>query len=308
MKFFWVALCLSVPVFAIFPARAQTQCYKTFLTMANADHCSNKYYYNALRDEKATHPVANDDRMSCVSGFSGKTKQVIQYIQRKGEYVSLMNHYKPLPGLAADVGTIKADVFIPANYVIWTGGRLALGLRIGDPANPGACNSGGCPISEQNGSSIRLQYGGGDGKGNVKLQLYSYHLNRNTPTVGYDTVWEVDNSHDVAQFGQGAFTDKFVPKGQWVSVVMKVTLNTFNSAGKPLANGSSELQMFNAAGQLVGTAKFVNAVYRSSPKWKIIGPFLNDKTTQHTAPPVTQSTYISDYVISVATNASGCKY
>jgi hypothetical protein len=292
----WVLLGVLLPNLAMAePAFPPEHCLSIVWAPSNREVCSSAYLI--YRDEKATHDPRHDDRKLCTAGPNGET--VIEYIQRAGEYVSLMTQQTPLPSVAAEAGRIQVDMMIPADYEFWTSGRYPIGLVIA-PENKQeiGCFAGGCPVEKQEGSSVRVQYYSKfKGRGNTPEPLiYSYHLNRGAPTVeNFDAPWVgVDNK--TAQFGTNTPLGAPQPKGVWVTLVLDVVLNTFDAEGRPISDGSARLSMYDAQnGKLLGQTRLSNAVYRKKRTWKIVGPFLNDKTTQHRAPRRTQSMYYSNY-------------
>lgn len=237
--------------------------------------------WGIARASGATHPASLDDRLSCVNNAPGNGGTALKFVAPAKIKLSLMDYAKKVDGLASTHVKTETYVYIPANYDYFTAGRMAMGVRIGNPGNPGNCHSGGCPPEDQDGASVRVNYRLNSAKTTLTPAIYSYHLNRGgTPIYknGQKKVWGANNH-----------LNNPLPKSEWVKMVLEVKLNDI---GKN--NGFAKLTLYNKSGKVISTATTTNARYRDSAKWKIMGPIMTEKF--NTSPsPVTQSMYYKDY-------------
>ncbi len=278
------------------------ECLKTVWAPTNEEACSMAM--DALRDGQAdsiNQPESLDHRKRCAQTPDGKT--VVEYVQYPKTYVSLMNYWKEFA--AADAARISMDLLVPEDYEYWSSGRLALGMAVAEPGHLRGCFSGGCLPENQTGSSIRLQYSYDNNRTCWHPMIYDYALNRNTKIdEDHGSNWEGGTVAD-RSFGRNTRTNGCQPLGKWVTISMDMVLNTFTATGQPIANGTATINMYDKeTGTLIGTNSINNAVWRSDPKWKILGPFFTDKTTFHQqSPDQLNSMYMANYNMSVLDTA-----
>lgn len=110
--------------------------------------------------------------------------------------------------------------------------------------------------------------------------VYSYHLNRTSP-VNKSWISPTGNGKTqlIRQFGQGPTVPEPMPKNEWFTMILDLKLN---EVGK--ADGSARLLVYNEQGKLMTFAQLDNAVYRTNPNWKIMGPYLTEKYNNQLGP------------------------
>lgn len=279
--------CLAALTMADTAMAKETVCRNPAVWVPSESSLCNATW-GIARSRQANHRAELDDRLSCRGKGPANAGTVLDFVVHHGKYSSLMSYQKPVSGMALDSARIETYLYIPADYQYWNSGRFALGLRIGDPAKPGNCMSGGCPPDEQTGSSVRVNYTQKDNMTFVPL-IYSYHLNR--PGKAQVTQTQFGGVKRV-HYGNNTHLDKAIPRGQWVKMVLKVTLN---DVGKD--NGSAKLSVYDLKGNLITSNTVTKAVFRKDKKWKIIGPIMTEKFNLSKPPPKTQHMYYRDYRI-----------
>lgn len=275
-----IRVCASMLIFAtMFSGQAMAQSCKTVWQPTESSLCNANW--GIARRPGATHPASLDDRLSCVNNAPGNGGAALKFVMPANIVSSLMDYAKKVDGLASTHVRTETYVYIPANYKYFSAGRMAMGVRIGNPNKPGNCHSGGCPPEDQDGASVRVNYRLNSGKTTLTPAIYSYHLNRGgTPLYvnGKKKVWGANNH-----------MSKPLPEGQWVKMVLEVKLNDIGKS-----NGFSKLTTYNQNGSLISTVTTTNAKYRNSAQWKIMGPIMTEKVNAGKSP-VTQSMYYKDY-------------
>ena len=216
---------------------------------------------------------ADRNRVGCRSLSDGSTALVIE--DKAGSANSLVQLIQPTPQVG-DATAVRASVemYIPADYQPWSGGRLPFGIQIGNSK----CSSGGCTPSAQLGSTVRTNFFAKNGS--LGLQNYSYHLNRKLVYKDPGQHWTARTSNR-GVYGEGVNMTKALPKGEWVTLTFDLKLNDVGRA-----NGSSTLAAYDNKGNLIGSATHANAIYRKNASWKITGFALPDKfnTIEKSAP------------------------
>lgn len=234
-------------------------CLQVVAQPSGQELCSAKW---SILDAVGGNP-ADRDRVGCRSLSDGSTAFAIE--EKTGSPNSLVQLIQPTPGVGnATAVRASAEMYIPQDYKTWSGGRLPFGIQIGSAA----CASGGCKPEKQTGSTVRTNYY--IQNGTIRLQNYSYHLNRDYVLKDPGQHW-VSRANNEGVYGKGADMTRTVPKGEWVTLTFDLKLN---DVGK--ANGSSTLAAYDSKGKLIGSATHNNAVYRKEG-WNITGFAMPDK-------------------------------
>ncbi|GAA5215517.1 polysaccharide lyase [Corallincola platygyrae] len=147
-----------------------------------------------------------------------------------------------------DAARITFEIFLPHEFGFSVAGhKLPLGFWGG--RSDSMCMAGGCPVSQQDGFSVRLTNDAG------AVNLYSYHLNRGTQV-------ELSGS----QYGKVFHSGVNLPLGEWVSVSVVVKLN------RPgYFNG--EIWLYLAGEEVLHQT---GLLFRNTWDWWIRGPLLTD--------------------------------
>ncbi len=225
------------------------------------------------------------NRVSCAVAPGGGTAVSITEYSGKQLSLMLLHKYRKLPNIALDSAQVQMEMYIPTNFDPTSSGRMPLGIQVTGDGN-GCGGTGGCLPDEADASTIRLQ---SQISGTTfRLSNYSYHLDRTTrPVTG---VGGSDPDVKTRVYGQGKSMSALVPKGEWVTVVMQMTLNTPGQS-----NGSSKVMLYDSTGKLLGSAGHTNVVYRTGPGWKITGVVGDHKFNTKSVPTRTQSLYFRNY-------------
>lgn len=190
-----------------------------------------------------------------------------------------ISQHKPSTWVSGNTARLSVQMYIPNEYVPDKDNRFAIGIRGGDTPNASCASGGGrCTRAQQDGWTVRINYGN-----TLKPNVYGYHLNR-TPT----------NLH-----GEGPVASSALPKGQWLNMVLDVTLN---DVGK--TNGSATLTVTNSSGKVLSKTTQSNAVYRKNSSWNNFGIMLTDKNEKGAIVPA--SILYRDYKLFVG-NGSSCQ-
>ncbi len=225
------------------------------------------------------------NRVSCGTGPGGGTSVAITEYPGKQLSLMLMHKNRQIPGVSLESAQVQMEMYIPTDFQPTASGRLPLGIHVSGDGQ-GCGGTGGCLPSDAGDSTIRLQ--NRISGSSFRLADYSYHLDRTTaPVTG---VGGSDPSIKTRVYGQGHAMDAVVPKGEWVTVVMQLTLNTPDQA-----NGSSKVILYNNAGKLLGSAGFTGVTYRTGPGWKITGMIGDHKFNTKDVPTRVQSLYFRNY-------------
>lgn len=264
-------------------------CYAKIWDPAESTMGSSQWY--PQRAAKATHAASFDSRASYVSNAPGGVGAV-RFVSYGDKWNSLLdfragNVQSSMPAQGMEEARFVVKYYIPNDYNVWVAGRMAAGLKIGNPNGRISCHSGGCPPENQQGSSVRVNF-----SSSLRLMVYSYHLNRTSPRI---TDWDnplTGGVVPVRQFGAGPRTTVAMPKGEWVTFVLDVKLNTVGQS-----NGSARLLLYNERGSLLSSALLQNSRYRDSASWKIVGPYMTEKYDNLAPGPKTQYMYARDYAI-----------
>ncbi len=167
--------------------------------------------------------------------------------QIKGIAKQLAEHRPDVPWVKGNTAKLSVDVLFPRGFVPNKMSRLAIGLRGGQgPVQKKI--SGGATVDVQDGWSFRVNH---DAK--ARLFAYAYNLNRTT------------------RFGGGQALRGSFPIGQWITVELRVTLNT---PGR--SDGSASLALKNAAGRVQDALVMRNLVWRRTGDWDSFGVILTD--------------------------------
>lgn len=260
---------------------APAVCRSELPVPSTAQICAGRW---SVIDAKGGDPALGD-RAACVTAPDGAT--VLGITAHANEANSLIQSIIPVPE-AGDYRSVRASVrfMLPADFQAWDGGRLAFGVFIGEPV----CASGGCAPENQRGAMIRAQFKKAP-NGSITLQNYSYHLDRQTPTRLIDSPLAGQGEQE-ATWGAGRDMQAPLPRGQWVTMTLDVTLND-----PGVANGSSTLSAYDAKGHLIGTAAFDNVTYRPDASWHFGGLVMTEKYTHLVTkqPTRTQTMLYRDY-------------
>lgn len=270
-------------------------CYQRIWNPREADMGVGKW--SPQRKGGSTNDPSFDQRASYVEkGPDGlPAVQFISYHDKNNALIdfrrSNADPYMPKKGM--EEARFMVSYYLPSNYQFFASGRLAAGMYITDPDNPGTCMGGGCPPALQTGSSVRINFSRDSSINSFRPMLYSYHLNRNSPVIKWIAPMGDGKTELVRQFGIGPTVPLAMPKNEWFTMILDVKLN---DAG--VANGSARLLVYNELGKLVTAAQLDNAMYRTNPNWKIMGPYLTEKYNNDLGPgPKTQSMYARNYGI-----------
>ena len=254
------------PVVSALSTILADKCYTTAWNPTEEALVSDKW--SILRATGSTHDTSYDMRVSYVAD-GPENQKALKFVAYNDKRQSLVDYRKTVA--ASDAARLVFGIYIGKNYNVFSSGRLAAGVQITDPDNRGLNIGGGALPERQNGSSIRINHTSNKNTNEMTPMLYSYHLDRKSPRVVSEPDWE-GKQPKVSMFGEGARLTSPIPKGEWVTMVIDVTLNDVGTN-----NGSSTLYLFNAAGKLVSESSFKNVIYRNDAKWKIIGPYFTEK-------------------------------
>ncbi len=254
------------PVVSALSTLLADRCYTTAWNPTEQALINDKW--SILRATGSTHDTSYDMRASYVAN-GPENQKALKFVAYKDKRQSLVDYRKTVA--ASDAARLVFSFYLPKNFQAFSSGRLAAGVQITDPDNRGTGIGGGVLPERQNGSSIRINHTSSKNTNEMTPMLYSYHLDRKSPRVVSEPDWE-GKQPKVSMFGEGARLTSPIPKGEWVTMVIDVTLN---DVGRN--NGSSYLYLFNAAGKLVSESSFKNVIYRNDAKWKIIGPYFTEK-------------------------------
>lgn len=198
--------------------------------------------------------------------------------------------YMPRNGM--EEARFMVSYYLPSNYEFFASGRLAAGMYITDPNNPGTCMGGGCLPSLQTGSSVRINFDRDERINGIRPMIYSYHLDRTSPVVSWKSPMG-NGAPIIRQFGQGPTVPYAMPKNKWFTMILDIKLN---DVGK--ANGKTRILVYNNDGKLMTHTQLTDVVYRTNPKWKIMGPYLTEKYNNGLGPgPKTQSMFARNFGI-----------
>ena len=224
---------------------------------------------------------------------------------RKGVPGSLLRHKGKLPEAhkqKPSVARIQNKIFVPDDSGFnYSNAKMPLGIW-GGKKGAAFCGAGLCPPDEQTGFTVRLtrsRIDRDDKKPPFRhgLRIYSYHLNRDG---------EVKNSTAAdkkvrkrTQKGDGTPLKTPLEPGVWYHLILDVGLNSFKD-GKPVADGWTQLYMFDGNGNLLDTAGKTGLIYSPSPDWYIFGPVLTDlwggdETRPQNLPLADTRIYYEDY-------------
>lgn len=265
-------------------------CYSKIWSPANSTMGVDNWHYQ--RAAGATHAESTgfDKRATYVKDAPGGV-DAVRFVSYGDKWNSLLDYRKgnassSMPANGMETARFVVNYLVDKNWENYAAGRFAAGVIIGDPAKKISCMSGGCVPEKQQGSSVRVNF-----SRSLQPKLYSYHLNRKTPRFVWESKLEGVASGE-RQFGDAPSTNVSLPKGEWVTMVIDVTLN---DVGKD--NGSSRLAVYNSQGKLMSSVSINNARYRNDAKWKIVGPYMTEKYDNLAPGPKTQYTYARNYMM-----------
>lgn len=270
-------------------------CYQRVWNPREADMGVGKW--SAQRRTGSTNDPSFDQRASYVEkGPDGlPSVQFIAYHDKNNALLDFrrINAAPSMPKKGMEEARFMVSYYLPSSYQFFASGRLAAGMYITDPNNPGTCMGGGCPPEQQTGSSVRINFDRDETINSIRPMVYSYHLNRTSPVISWIAPAGDGKTKLTRKFGQGPTVSEPMPKNEWFTMILDVKLN---DAG--VANGSARLLVYNELGKLVTAASLDKAMYRTNPNWKIMGPYLTEKYNNDLGPgPKTQSMYARNYGI-----------
>lgn len=273
-------------------------CYNRIWNPANSSMGIDKWAYQ--RAGGATHAESTgfDKRASYVTNAPGGV-DAVRFVSYGDKWNSLLDYKKGnaksfMPAAGMESARFVASYHIPSSYDVYRAGRLPVGFIIGDPNGKITGMSGGTVPEKQQGSSVRINF-----SKSLSLMIYSYHLNRKSERFFWTSPLAGGGSGE-RQFGTGPRTPNPLPKGEWATMVLDVTLN---EVGK--TNGTSRLRLYNSQGKLFSSALLENAQFRKDSKWKITGPYMTEKYDNLAPGPKTQYMYARNF--NIYNKSSNCQ-
>lgn len=263
-------------------------CLRVVWAPPTAEICAAKWGVQAAAGSANT--AAEDRRYACATR-DGET--VLGITSRGDRPNSLIEFGRSVEG-GGDVARLTAQIYVPEEYEPYENGRLAFGLLIGDRT----CASGGCLPAEQTGAMIRANFAVSKDGASIVLADYSYHLDRRTKARMTNGQWE-GRGRALRAFGAGRAMERALPKGEWVTLVLDVTLNTPGAA-----DGSSRLSAYDAAGRLIDSAGYDGVTYRPDASWTITGPVMTEKYNDTRPGPKDQTIYYRDFRLETGARAA----
>lgn len=228
------------------------------------------------------------DRISC---HDSETMEIAEYkdvpvsiqVFWQGNTAAAAAMNLPPPFQAAKKMTVSYQMFIPLDYDWTVTQRFPLGIATG---KKGA--TGGKTGDDQTGASIRLV--GTPKNGEMYLGIYSYHLNRKTPTGTLISQFDDNSTGKTKQWGESVMLSKPVPKGEWVTIVMEMTLGTPGQT-----QDSSALYMYDSKGVLIDSTSWQNVSYQKDDSWDFSFIPADAKPNVNNGPSQNQSYFVKDY-------------
>ncbi len=207
--------------------------------------------------------------------YNAATKSMA--IKQTTQSRQLSEHRPGSPWVRGNTARLSVDLYIPSNYNPDKDNRFAIGIRGGANVNQKFISGGGKNAGKsQDGWSVRINY-----NSSLVPSIYSYHLNR------------AGNGN----YGTGIKLNKSVPKGQWVTMVLDIGLNTIGKT-----NGFAKLSMHNSNGSVISSGTFSNLKFRNLASWDNFGIIMTDKNEHGAKSPA--SILYRNYKLSVGNGGS----
>lgn len=263
-------------------------CMRAIWTPPTSEICGARWGIQAAKNVEENE---RDRRYSCAPAPDGNA---LLAITSWGDRPNSLLDLTPKVEGGADAARLTGQMFIPRDYRPFDGGRIAFGILIGDRK----CSSGGCLPSDQTGAQIRVNFRVSKDKRSIQLANYSYHLDRRTKARETNSQW-AGGKKKVRAYGAGTRMARALPKGEWITLQLDVGLNTPGQS-----DGFSTLSAFDARGDLIGTASYMDVTYRPDASWKITGPAFTDKYNKAGTGPRDQTIYYRDFRLETGDRAA----
>ncbi len=259
----------------------------------------------AIAEDKYWRPEVNLNRLSFAKPAPSEDGNALA-IQAEngipGEMVSLKRTNGFAKQHAPAIGRIRADIYFDSvdGFNI-AAAKLPLGLWGGELGTK-FCGAGLCPPDEQTGFSVRLTRSRLDLDDRwppilQTFRIYSYHINR--PGEVLERPSKDGKGTRRTLKGSGIVMHQPLKAGVWYQVILDVGLNSFDG-DQPVADGWTDIYLLDEDGTILDWAGETGLIYRKSPNWSILGPYLvdlwgGDPKKQQNLPLSDLLTYFEDY-------------